>query len=104
MDKAKKRKLASAGWKVGTAPDFLSMDDTEAALVAIRVSLAGSIRARRQAAGLTQAAVAKRANTTQARVAKAENASQQGISLDLGLRILLSLGANPNKIAKSLAA
>ena len=104
MDKAKKRKLEAAGWRVGTAQGFLEMDETEAALVAIRVSLAASIRARRKAAGLTQAEVAKMASTTQARVAKAENASQQGVSLDLAMRLLLSLGANPEKIAKALAA
>ena len=79
------------------------MDDTEAALVAIRVSLAQSIRARRHAAGLTQAEVAKQAKTTQARVAKAEHAHPE-ISLDLCLRILLVLGANPKKIAKAIAA
>ena len=103
MDKAKKKKLEVAGWKVGSAQDFLQMGDTEAAMVSIRVSLAQSIRVRRKAAGLTQAAVAKKAGTTQARVAKAENASHE-VSLDLCMRVLLSLGANPKKIAKAIAA
>ena len=102
MDKAKK-KLEAAGWKVGNAQDFLGMDDTEAALVTIRVSLAESIRARRKTAGLTQAQLAKQASTTQARIAKAENAYPE-VSLDLCMRILLTLGANPQKIAKAIAA
>lgn len=103
MDKAKKKKLEAAGWKVGSSQEFLGLDDTEAALVTIRVSLAESIRMRRKAAGLTQAQVAKRAATTQARVAKAENANPE-ISLDLCMRVLLTLGANPKKIAKAIAA
>jgi len=104
MDDKKKSKLAAAGWNVGTAAEFLELPNTEAALVAIRVSLAESIRARRQAAGLTQAAVAKLTQTTQSRVAKAENASQRGVSLDLSMRILLSLGADAASIAKAIAA
>ena len=103
MDKAKRKKLEAAGWAVSSAHDFLDMDATETALVAIRVSLAESIRARRTAAGLTQAEVAKRAKTTQARVAKAENANPE-VSLDLCLRILLTLGGNSKKIAKAIAA
>ena len=103
MEKNKKKKLEQAGWKVGSSKEFLGMDDAEAGLVAIRVSLAKSIRARRKAAGLTQAQVAKQAETTQARVAKAENASPE-ISIDLCIRLLLSLGANPTKIAKAIAA
>lgn len=103
MEKAKKKKLETAGWKVGSARDFLGMDDTEAALVAIRVSLAENIRARRTTAELTQAALAKLAGTTQARVAKAENANPE-ISLDLCMRLLLALGASSKKIAKALAA
>ena len=103
MDKAKKKKLQAAGWKVASAQDFLGMDDTEAALMAIRVSLAQSIRTRRAAADLTQAALAKLAGTTQARVAKAEHASSE-ISLDLCMRLLLALGVSSKKIVKALAA
>lgn len=103
MDKAKKKKLEAAGWKVGSARDLLGLDSTEAGLVAIRVSAAQSIRARRKAAGLTQAVLAKKAGTTQARVAKAENASQE-VSLELCMRLLLTLGADRKKIAKAMAA
>ena len=67
MDKSKRKKMEAAGWKVGSAQDFLDMASTETALVAIRVSLAESIRARRTTAGLTQAEVAKRAKTTRQR-------------------------------------
>jgi len=104
MNEAKKKKLLAAGFQLGTAAEFLELSGTEAALISIRVSLAQSIRARRQAAGLTQAAVAKLAHTTQARVAKAENASQRGVSLDLAMRILLALGADAASIAKAIAA
>lgn len=103
MDKAQKKRLEAAGWKVGSASDFLELDETEAALVAIRVSLAESIRVRRGKAKLTQAQVAKRAGTTQARVAKAEHANPE-VSLDLCMRLLLTLGANPAKITRAIAA
>jgi DNA-binding XRE family transcriptional regulator len=103
MKNAKKKKLEAAGWRTGGAKDFLDLDATEAALVTIRVSLAEGIRIRRKAAGLTQAQLAKQASTTQARVAKAENANPE-VSIDLCMRILLTLGANPKKIAKAIAA
>lgn len=103
MDRNKKKRLEKAGWTVGSASDFLELADAETGLVEIRISLAQSIRARRNAAELTQAEVAKLAGTTQARIAKAENANPE-ISLDLCLRVLLALGASHKKIAKAIAA
>lgn len=87
---------------MGTAQDCLGMDETEAALVEIRVSLAMSIRARRKPAKITQTALAKQAGTTQARVAKAEHGNSE-ISLDLCMRVIFVLGAIPEKIAQAIA-
>ncbi|RMH14809.1 MAG: helix-turn-helix domain-containing protein [Gemmatimonadetes bacterium] len=75
--------------------------DTEAALTALRRALAGELRERRHAAGLTQAVLAERLGTSQARVARMEGADP-GVSLDLLVRALLRLGADGRDIARVL--
>ena len=102
-DKAKRKKLEAAGFTVGRSQDYLETNDTEAAMIGIRVAIAQSIRARRKSAGLTQAHVGKMAATTQSRVAKVENASAE-VSMDLCMRVLLVLGGNQKKILKAVAA
>jgi len=39
MEKRKKQRLESAGWKVGSARDLLELSDEEAALVAVKLHL-----------------------------------------------------------------
>ncbi len=43
MNKRKMEKLKAAGWKVGSAGDFLNLSKEETALVEIKVALAASI-------------------------------------------------------------
>ncbi len=101
MDKAKRKRLEARGWRVGTASDFLGLSAEEAALVQMKVSLSQALRARREARGLSQVALAKRLRSSQSRVAKME-AADRTVSIDLLLRGLVVLGATPRDIARVL--
>ncbi len=103
MNKAKRTKLAAHGWRVGSAADFLELTAEEAAFVATKLALSESLRARRTAQHLSQAALAKRLKSSQSRVAKME-AADPTVSVDLLLRGLFALGATPRDIAKALRA
>ena len=72
MRKGKKERLEAAGWRVGTAEEFLGLSKEEAAFVEMKLALAGSVRRRRQAKRLTQTQLAKRIGSSQSRVAKME--------------------------------
>ena len=101
MDKAKRKRLETRGWRVGTAGDFLGLSPEEVALVDMRVNLSRALRERREARGLSQIALAKRLQSSQYRVAKME-AADQTVSLDLLVRGLVALGATPRDIARVL--
>ena len=103
MNKTKGAKLAAHGWRVGSAADFLALSAEEAAFVETKLALSESLRARRTAQNLSQAALAKRLKSSQSRVAKME-AADPTVSVDLLLRGLFALGATPRDIAKALRA
>jgi ribosome-binding protein aMBF1 (putative translation factor) len=102
MRKAKKEKLEAAGWRVGTAQEFLGLSKEEAAFVEMKLALAGSVRRRRQAKRLTQTQLAKRIGSSQSRVAKME-AADPSVSVDLLLKALLSMGASRSELARIIS-
>jgi ribosome-binding protein aMBF1 (putative translation factor) len=102
MKAAKRVALESAGWRVGTAAEFLDLSAAETAFIETKLALSSSLRERRQAQGLSQAALAKRLRSSQSRVAKME-AADTSVSVDLLLRALYALGARPKDVATSLA-
>jgi hypothetical protein len=95
------RKRVPEGWMEGSAEVFLGLSDEEAAIVEMRLRLADDVRARRQRAGLTQRALARRMGSTQPRVARME---QGGGSVELLMRALLALGADRVAIGRMLSA
>ena len=101
MRKTKQRKLEAAGWRVGSAAEFLALSPEEAALVETKVALSTALRARRTAQHLSQGALAKRLKSSQSRVAKME-AADRTVSVDLLLRGLFALGATPRDVAKAI--
>jgi len=101
MKKSKQRKLEGAGWRLGSAAEFLGLSDEEAAFVETRLALSRSLRSRRTALRLTQAGLAKRLRSSQSRVAKME-AGHPSVSVDLLLRALYALGARPRDVARAL--
>jgi Helix-turn-helix domain len=101
MDKRKRTKLRAAGWTVGTPREFLGLSDEEAAFVEFKLALSKTLQALRAAQELSQLDVAKRLQSSQSRVAKME-ASDPSVSVDLLVRSLFKLGAQPGDIAKAL--
>lgn len=101
MDKAKRRKIENAGWRVGSAEDFLGLSEDEAAFVELKLALSEELRARRESQGLTQGALARKLGSSQSRVAKME-ASDASVSVDLLIRGLLATGATRGEIASAI--
>ena len=60
MNSGKKKRLESAGWKVGTASEFLGLSQEEARIVEMKLALSESLRRHRLSKRLTQHALAKR--------------------------------------------
>jgi DNA-binding XRE family transcriptional regulator len=85
MKKTKKSRLEEAGWRVGTAADFLGLTQEETALIEMKLGLAATLRKRRQARKLTQTQLAKQLGSSQSRVAKME-AADPSVSIDLLVR------------------
>lgn len=101
MDKRKRAKLRAAGWTVGTPREFLRLSDEEVAFVEFKLALSKTLQALRAAQELSQVDVARRLQSSQSRVAKME-ASDPSVSVDLLVRSLFRLGAQPGDIAKAL--
>jgi DNA-binding transcriptional regulator YiaG len=102
MDEAKRARLEAAGWKVGSAVEFLELSDDEAAFVEMKLGLSEALRERRTRQGVTQVELANRLGSSQSRVAKME-ASDPSVSVDLLLRALLATGATRKEIAAAIA-
>ena len=102
MKKTKREKLEAAGWRVGTAADFLGLTKEEVALIEMKIGLAENVRKRREARKLTQTQLANRLGSSQSRVAKME-AADPSVSIDLLVRTMLELGATRAQVARAMA-
>lgn len=103
MKAAKRRRLEQAGWRVGSAEDFLELSKEEQALVEIKLTLADAVKTYREKHHLSQSTLAARMKSSQSRVAKIE-AGDPSVSLDLLVRAVLAAGATKKEIAKALAS
>ena len=102
MNAAKRKRLASKGWKVGTVKEFLNLSSEEAAFVELKLALSKSLQETRRQKRLTQDQLARMLKSSQSRVAKME-AGDPSVSLDLLIRSLLMLGASRKTLARMLA-
>jgi transcriptional regulator with XRE-family HTH domain len=73
----------------------------DATVIELREALAGALHRSRLEQGLTQAELARRLRTSQSRVAKME-AGEAGVTLDLLVKALASLGDSKLEIAKAI--
>jgi len=103
MRTAKRRKLESAGWKVGGADEFLGLTADEAAYIEMKLALGISLRDRRVGKNLSQVEFARMVKSSQSRVAKME-AGDPSVSIDLLMKSLLALGASPKELARAIAS
>ena len=103
MDTKTKKRLESAGWKVGDAREFLGLSAEEAAIVEVRVGLANAVRDRRSRRSMTQEQLGRLLGSSQSRVAKME-AADPSVSIDLMVRSLLRMGASRTEVASYIGA
>jgi len=95
----KKKRLTAAGWKVGTAKEFLGLSAQEVAYLELKLKLASDVQKKRRQSNLTQVEFARRIRSSQSRVAKME-AGDPTVSIDLLIRSLLALGATPKQLRR----
>ena len=103
MRTGKLKRLQAAGWKVGTAKDFLGLSREEAALVELRLSLISAVKKSRLKHGISQIDLAQRLGSSQSRVAKIE-AGDPSVSLDLIVRALIAAGATRQDLQKAFTS
>jgi predicted XRE-type DNA-binding protein len=99
MKASKRTKLETAGWKVGSASEFLELSDAEEMLITMKLALATNVKTMRQQKKMTQQELAKQIGSRQSRVAKMEIADSS-VSLELFVRSLAALGASRTQIGK----
>ena len=103
MDAKKRKKLESAGWKVGDIDEFLGLSEEELEFIEAKLALANSLKEKRKQRRLTQEQLARKIGSSQSRVAKME-AADSTVSLDSIVRTLLALGMPMSQIARVLGS
>ena len=101
MEAKKKRKLEAAGWRVGSAAEFLGLTPEESALIELKLSLGRLVRTARQQARLSQQRLADRLQSSQSRVAKLE-AGDSSVSLYLIVKAAFAAGAKRTDVANAI--
>ena len=103
MKQSKRNKLENAGWRVGTAGEFLGLSSEEAAYIEIKLALSEALRKERETKKLSQVELARLIASSQSRVAKME-AADSTVSMDLLVKSLLALGVPRKEVARTIAA
>lgn len=103
MNAGKLKKLRAAGWKVGSAKDFLNLSDDETKLVELKLSLINAVKEARQKRGLSQIELAARMGSSQSRIAKIE-AGDRTVSLDLIVRAFFATGATSQELQRAFSS
>lgn len=102
MEQAKKERLESKGWKIGTVSEFLELTPEETIFVEIKLALSHSLKDRRRKT-MTQVELASKIGSSQPRIAKAEN-GDASVSIELLIRAMLATGATPKDIGQIIAS
>ncbi len=102
MEKRKRGRLESKGWRVGTVEEFLELSPEEAAYVELKLALSHSVREMRRSRRLTQVQMAKLIGSSQSRVAKIET-GDASVSIDLLIRSLIAMGATPKDLGRIIS-
>jgi DNA-binding XRE family transcriptional regulator len=102
VKKAKREKLESRGWKIGSAKEFLGLTEEEAAYIEMKLALSKKLKERRQSKRMTQIELAKLVHSSQSRIAKME-AGDPTVSIDLLMKSLLALGVSKKELGRSIS-
>ena len=103
MKTKKLKRLQAAGWKAGSAAEFLGLSEPETALVELKLALVDAVRRTRQKRGMSQIDLAQRMHSSQSRIAKIE-AGDASVSLDLIVRALIAAGASRKDMEQAFVA
>lgn len=98
MDKNKRQRLEDAGWKVGTADEFLGLSPEESAMLDVRLKLGQYIKQLRVKQRLSQKVLAQNLGSSQSRVSKLE-AGDPSTSFELLFRALFAVGGRCEDVA-----
>jgi len=101
MNTEKRKRLEAAGMRISTVKEFLDLDDVEMNLIETKLALTRALREKRTRKHVTQHALAERMKTSQSRVALIE-AGAPGVSLDLIVRALFTLGVSRKDLARAV--
>jgi hypothetical protein len=101
IEKSKRKKLETAGWKIGTVSEFLDLDRQEADYIELKLALSRNLQKKRRCLRLTQLDLAKMIKSSQSRVAKMES-GDPSVTIDLLVRSLLALKTPKNSLARLL--
>ena len=102
MDASKKKRLRKAGWRTGSAAQFLHLSKEEEELIEMKLRLSSLVRNARKRKHMSQVRLAERLGSSQSRVAKIESADPS-VSLDLLVRASLATGASRRELARAIA-
>ena len=102
MIESKRKRLEARGWKIGSARDFLDLNDQEEAYIELRLKLADALKRNRINRNLTQEDLAKAVSSSQSRIAKME-AGDPTVSMDLLVKSLLALGVSKKELGRSIS-
>ena len=103
MKDAKRKKLESKGWKVGSVSDFLGLTLEESEYVEMKLALARILKKKRMNKNYSQINFAKHIKSSQSRVAKMEQ-GDPSVTIDLLIHSLFSLGATRKELARAINA
>ena len=101
MKASKRTKLEKAGWKVGSAEEFLGLSEQESAYIEMKLALSEALKRKRVAKRLSQTALAELLASSQSRVAKME-AGDPSVSIDLLVKSLLTIGVSLKEVGKAI--
>src|SRR6266542_159671 len=103
LDSNRRADPATAGFRVGSTAEFLALEPEEEALIELKLVLGSTVKQWRTHRRLSQVGLARRIGSSQSRVAKMES-GDPGVSLDLMMRALLSLGATPRDLGEAISS
>jgi predicted XRE-type DNA-binding protein len=102
IDAERRKRLEEAGFRIGSAADFLGLSAEQHELVKIKVALSLAVRRQRHTSSLSQTQLAELIGSSQSRVAKMER-GDASVSLDLIIRALVAQGMTRQELASVIA-
>src|SRR5438128_12179213 len=103
MNSTKEARIESVVSNVGSAAQFLVLNEHKAVFVEMKLALARCLHALRIRLKLSHSRVAELVGSSQSRVAKMES-GDPSVSIDLLLRAVLAIGGSPAAVVRALAS